>query len=211
MMYFVGGGNLISEVSDTYKRIAIDNNIYVIEALKLIRDNPTILPQDNSELTEEVYKFIRNHKNLVHLGYVGYIGYSCSFGGKWFGGYRRDKNNKDYTISSYKNALKQSKKLNNVEFICKSYDLINYKKNSIIYCDPPYCNKTTYSKEVFDYKSFWGWCRSMSKNGYNVFISELNAPDDFKVVWNKEIKYTVKKDGTYNKEKEKLFVYNLNN
>ena len=43
---FVGGANIIDKVGG--KRIGIDSNEYLIEALKLIRDNPKSLPKDNS-------------------------------------------------------------------------------------------------------------------------------------------------------------------
>ena len=45
----------------------------------------------------------------------------------------------------------------------------------------------------------------MSKQGHTVFISEYQAPDDFKCVWQKEIINSMNQTKTY-KPIEKLFI-----
>jgi DNA adenine methylase len=116
---------------------------------------------------------------------------------------------RDYVNESYRDALRQSKLLQGVEFICASYDEVNYIENSIIYVDPPYANTTKY-KIKFNHNKFWNWVRKMSKQGYKVFVSEYNAPEDFFCIWQKELDVGLAhlngKDG--NKKKiERLFVY----
>jgi len=207
-----GGGNLISEIP-LKTRIAIDIDEYVIEAMKIIRDNPKLLPKNNKEFTENDYKDIQLNKDKYPKWLVGYVGYALSWGGKWFGGYCRSNNTaRDYINESYRNALNQSVKIQNVKFICASYDEINYSKNSIIYTDPPYENTTKYKKK-FNHKEFWDWVRDMSNNEYRIYVSEYNAPKDFSCIYEKQqhiplSNLTGKEQNKY--KKEKLFVYKKN-
>lgn len=54
-----------------------------------------------------------------------------------------------------------------------------------------------------DYEHFWNWVRELSKNNF-VFISEQNAPADFEIVWEQEVKRTTNKTNDF-KAVEKLF------
>lgn len=40
----------------------------------------------------------------------------------------------------------------------------------------------------FNHEIFFDWCREMKTKGNSVFVSEYNAPDDFELVWQGEIK-----------------------
>ena len=62
-------------------------------------------------------------------------------------------------------------------------------QDTIIYADPPYANTSEYKLcgNRFDYERFYQWCIDKAKQGYNVFISEYNMPQDrFKEVWSKD-------------------------
>jgi len=59
-----------------------------------------------------------------------------------------------------------------------SYEQVQIKPNSIIYCDPPYKNTFGYTKS-FDHDSFWQWVRSCP---HPVYVSEYSAPDDIKTI-----------------------------
>ena len=79
--------------------------------------------------------------------------------------------------------------------------------DSIIYCDIPYKDTKQYAtSKDFDYDKFWQWCRDMSSVGHKVFISEYNAPSDFKCIWKKEVTNSMSATKTY-KPTEKLFIY----
>ena len=148
---FVGGANIIDKV--TGNRIGSDINENVINALINIRDNIKDLPKNNTEFTEEDYKNLQ-----PDYIYYGYAGFAYSYSGKWKGGWCRDKEYKrDYVAESYKNALKQSPLLVNIDFSCVSYDKLSIPPESIIYCDPPYKNTTKYTSS-FDHDKFWQWC-----------------------------------------------------
>lgn len=199
---FVGGANLIDKVSG--KRIGADINHYLIDALITIRDCVLDLPKTNSEFTEEDYKQLRKSDDYK---YKGYAGFALSYSGKWLGGWRRDRLGKrDYVNESYKNALKQSPLLQGVRLVNESYLDLQIPENSLIYCDPPYEGTTKY-KDDFNHDIFWDWCRTQTKSGHTVFISEYNAPEDFVCVWQKEIVSSLTKDTGSKKAVEKLFRY----
>lgn len=199
---FVGGANMIDKVQG--KRIGADKNPYVIDALVAIRDHVLDLPKNNSEFTEEDYKQLRKSDDYK---YKGYAGFAFSYGGKWLGGWRRDGLGKrDYVNESYKNALNQSPLLQDVRLVNESYLDLQIPENSLIYCDPPY-KKTTKYKDDFNHDIFWDWCRTQTKSGHTVFVSEYTAPEDFECIWKKEIVSSLTKDTGNKKAFEKLFRY----
>ena len=201
---FVGGGNMIDKVPSEYRRIGCDLSEHTIAAMLGIRDFVDQLP---SEVTEEMYK---NIKGSSPHPINSWIRYACSFGGKFDNGYAREKGSDDTTFCGYgkRNALKQSPKIQNVEFTCCSYlDLTNNITNSLIYCDPPYQGTTGYKTGSFNHEEFFDWCRKMKSKGNSVFVSEYNAPEDFELVWQGEIKTNFssqRKEATH-KAVEKLF------
>lgn len=199
---FVGGGNIIDKVGGN--RIGSDSNKYSIEALRSIRDDINDLPKDNTQFTEVMYKELRFDDSYIFKGYIGFAG---SYSGKWLGGWCRDGLGKrDYIAESYRNAVKQSPFLNSVDLLCCKYDELYLPNNSIIYCDPPYAGTTQY-KDKFDSDKFWQWCRDKTLEGHQVFVSEYNAPDDFKCLWSKEIVSSLTKNTGSKKGTEKLFKY----
>jgi len=200
---FVGGANLIDKVPNP--RIGSDLNENVILALNCIQNHLYLIPKDNKEFTEEDYK---NIKKSGQNDVIAYVGFALSYSGKWFGGWCRDKDRKrDYVKEAYKNALKQHPKLQGINLIHSDYRSLFIPKNSIIYCDIPYKNTTKYKNNDFDYNVFWEWCRNMTKKGHKVFISEYNAPEDFKCIWQKEQVSSLTKNTGSKRAIEKLFIW----
>jgi len=199
---FVGGANMIDKVQG--KRIGADVNPYLIDALIAIRDCVIDLPKNNKEFTEENYKELRKNDNYKHKGYAGF---AFSYSGKWLGGWRRyGFNKRDYVNESYKNAINQSPLLQGVRLVNESYLDLQIPENSLIYCDPPYEGTTKY-KDGFNHTEFWDWCRQKAKEGHIIFVSEYNAPNDFKCVWEKKIVSSLTKDTGSKVATERLFLY----
>ena len=198
---FVGGANMIDKV--TGDRLGGDSNRYLIDALNVIMDNPEWLP---TSFSEDEYASIKNHKETHCSGWLGgYVGFALSYGGKWFGGYCRDKEGKrNYIMEAYRSAQKQSINLKGCIFEHASYLDLDIPDNSIIYCDPPYEGTTKY-KDNFNHASFWEWCRNMHDKGHLIYISEYNAPEDFNCVWHKEQVSSLTKNTGEKKAVEKLF------
>jgi len=198
---FVGGANMIDKVEG--KRIGSDVNEYIISLLNQMSKPNYKAP----EINEEKYKDIKNYPSQYPRWIVGYTATQLSYGGKWFGGYRRDKIGvRDYCKEAQDNVNKQSIKLQGVEFINSSYQNLEIPSNSLIYCDPPYEGTTKY-KDGFSHTEFWEWCRTKAKEGHQVFISEYNAPSDFKSIYSKEVNSSLTKDTGSKKANEQLFVY----
>ena len=179
---FVGGANMIDKVPDSFERIGYDLNNHVIHALIDIRDNAEGLPE---LFTAEDRKYWRDQKPQPLKSWACIV---TSFGSDLKGGYAREKGSDETTFCGYgkRNALKQSPKIQNVQFICDSYENLSFE-NTLIYCDPPYAGTSGYKTGAFDHDKFFNWCREQSRNNV-VFVSEYNAPDDFECVWQGEIK-----------------------
>lgn len=179
---FVGGGNMIDKVPDRYKRIGADLNEHTIAAMLGIRDFVNDLPE---QVSEEYYQSV---KGTSAHPISSWIRYTCSFSGKFDNGYARDKTNRNYAREQKNSALKQSLKIQSVEFLCCSYEDLSDVTNSLIYCDPPYQGTTGYKTGAFDHEKFFAWCRKMKSKGNSVFVSEYDAPVDFELVWQGEVK-----------------------
>ena len=188
---FVGGGNMIDKVPDSFKRIGYDLDGHVIQAMIDIRDNPESLLDSFSAEDREFWKKQEPASLFSHACIV------TSFGGDFRdGGYAREKVTsksamergyvRNFAAEGKRNALKQSPKIQNVNFICDSYENLDFE-NCIIYNDPPYKNSRGYRTGKFDHDKFYDWCREQAKKNV-VFVSEYEMPDDFECVWQGEIK-----------------------
>jgi DNA adenine methylase len=196
---FVGGANMIDKV--TGKRLGSDVNKYLIACLESIASG--WIPDD--KWSESLYNDIKNNKDEYIASMTGYAGFALSYGGKWFGGWCRDSAGKrNYVLEAHKNAVKQQPKLKGIEFASCSYDELDIPSNSIIYCDPPYQATTKY-KDDFDHDKFWAWCEQKVKDGHTVFVSEYNAPGNWKCIWEKEIVSSLTQDTGSKKAVERLF------
>lgn len=207
---FVGGFNMMENVYLSNGRmIASDYNKYLIclyRSLKLGWLPPEVI-------SEELYDDIKLNKDSYPDELVGYVGFSLSFGGKWFGGYRRDKKGDN----SRENELVQSRRAFNeimrqvstpafqkTWFFWDDYSNTLIPNNSLVYCDPPYANTTKYTNP-FDSNAFWGWVRATSAHSV-VLVSEYSAPDDFDCVWSMPLANTLNTEGS-KQSVEKLFKY----
>ena len=204
---FVGGANMIDKVDGL--RIGADNNKYLIAMWRgLLNGNHTILdiPKPVYDLARtEFNNKMNNHFSDFEIGWIGWMG---SFNGRFFdGGYSGKTSTRNYIDEQIRNTLKQVENLRNVEFLYSDYKKLELPKNSIIYCDIPYKDTKQYAtSKDFNHNDFWEWCREKSKQGHKVFISEYNAPSDFKCIWQMEVTNSMNTTKT-TKPIEKLFRY----
>ena len=178
---FVGGANMIDKIEHPYK-LGADNNKYLIALLEAVQ-NGQELPE---YINKDEYIAVKTNKDNYPDWYVGFVGFVSSFRAKFFGGYCTTKTGirRNYIKERINNILKQN--LDGIKLVCSSYDALDIPANSIIYCDPPY-NGTTKYKDSFDSDAFWQWGRDKAKEGHTVYVSEYNAPEDFKCIWEKQI------------------------
>ena len=211
MDLFCGGGNLI-QFATCKKKFASDINPYTIAFLKNLQKKGTDwLPKTVYEFSRENYMYMKSHKDAFSKAVLGHVGYNLSYGGKWFNSFRADKVGKrDYVAEAYRGACKQAELIKDVKFACCSYDKVKIPANSVVYCDIPYRGTGKYEAVGdFDHEVFYGWCRARTSEGVKVYVSEYSMPEDFKCVWQKDIRVQIKKDDNSTKATEKLFLCNL--
>ena len=172
---FAGGMNLIDKIGGP--RLANDLHPYLIALFRALQSG--WIPPSN--LTKDEYLDIKLNKEKYADYLVGFVGFGCSYGGKWFGGYATNKENRNYAMYSHNSLLKQIKNLKDVVFTNLDYQDLVIPPNSIIYLDPPYRNATKYSNN-FDSEKLYQWARLQANLGHSVYLSEYSAPDDFELL-----------------------------
>lgn len=207
---FCGGCNLLDKVPNMFKRIANDKNEYLIAMWKCLRQGKKFTEIINRDLYVKAREAYRKEDfSNFTKGEIGWIGFMGSYNGRYFsGGYSgHDVNGRDYISEQIRNTLSQIPLLSDVDFRCGSYEEIELPPASktTIYCGIPYHGVKQYTtSRNFDYKRFYDWCREKHAEGYRIFVSEYEMPDDFKCVWQKQITNSMNQTIT-KKPVEKLF------
>ena len=218
---FCGGANVVSFVDG--KRIANDKNHHLIAMFKGLQENrnrPNEIPKDLYSTARDVYNGKENSFNhLMEMDdfMVGWIGWMGSANGRFFdGGYSGKSNTKigtvrDYIKESISNIEKQIPKLKGIDFKDVNYWEVKLPDNSLIYCDIPYKGTKQYAtSKDFDYEKFYNWVRETAKKGHQIFISEYEMPNDFKCVWQKQVRSSLSANAYFGGNKssiEKLYEY----
>lgn len=184
-------------------RIGNDLNYHLIEMWKALQNG--WLPPDI--ISEDEYKYLKSAQDIEDPALIAFAGFLVSFGGKWFGGYAKNKRGDNYALRGKNALIKQLPQMMGVELYNLDYRELPIPDGSIIYCDPPYRGTTGY-KHGLDHEAFWDWCRYMTLiKGHRVYISEYNAPPDFRCIL--EIDHaTLMNKNSKDKRVEKLFIFN---
>lgn len=181
-------------------RVASDSNHALITMYRALQDG-WLPPDDVSEDLYAEYKAKQDPSDPL----TAFIGIGCSFGGKWFGGYARQKGY-NFAAGGRRALQKQLPSIMGVRFLAQDYKDW-YPSDKLIYCDPPYENTTGY-KDKFNHVEFWDVMREWSKNN-TVVISEYNAPEDFRCVVEIPTKTIIRDAGNKPLQSvERLFMYN---
>ena len=196
---FVGGCNVISKMNG--ERYCYDINEYLIEMYKAVQ-NGWIPP---TTITKEEYDYIKDNKDENKV-LTGFVGIGCSYSGKWFGGYARNKTGRNYCLNAHNSILKQLNDIRDIKFDCKDYKELEFD-DCLIYCDPPYKDTTKYPIiGEFNTEEFWNVMRNWSKNN-TVIISEYEAPYDFECIKEIHTKTDIRNsDGKRENRVERLFM-----
>ena len=198
---FCGSCAIESKVQADVK-ILNDKHPYLIAMWQALQNG--WMPPD--VVTKEEYYHVKANMD-ENPALTGFVGFGCSFGGKWFGGYVKDKRGDDYCGQAKRGLLKDLVGIQSATFTCLDYHDVEIPDGAVVYCDPPYANTTGYTVGKFDTNEFWDYMRQLSKR-YDVYISEESAPDDFECIWSKEKVRTLEKSDNVGRVKvEKLFKY----
>ena len=198
---FCGSCAIESKVQADIK-ILNDKHPYLIAMWQALQNGWT--PPD--VVTKEEYYHVKANMD-ENPALAGFVGFGCSFGGKWWGGYAKDKRGDDYCGQAKRGLLKDLVGIQSATFTCLDYRDVEIPDGAVVYCDPPYVNTTEYTVGQFDTDEFWNYMRQLSKR-CDVYISEESAPDDFECIWSKEKVRTLEKNDNVGRVKvEKLFKY----
>ena len=195
---FVGGANIIDKIN-CKNRYGGDNNRYLIallDHLKKGNELPDEMPREKYNMLRGCW---RTHDEHYPNWLIGCAGFLASFNGRFFdGGYAatgvENGRTRDYYRESKDNITAQfgTGALDDVIFQWADYKYYSTFERAVIYCDPPYQGKKQYSNsKSFDYDEFWNWVRTMSRKNW-VFVSEMQAPEDFSPVWEGEVNRSIK-------------------
>ena len=196
---FCGSCNIISKIDKNRVRIANDKHKYLIAMWKELQ-NGWDMPNN---ISEEEYKYIKNHKD-ENPALTGFVGFGLSYSGKWFGGYCRGGKDRNYCMNAKNSNNKILKDIMDVKFYNFNYDEVPIAEGSLVYCDIPYKDTTTYCKsEVgeFNHEEFYNWVRNNS-NKYDIYVSEYkqNIPNDFMIVWEHKSKKDIRNKNNIKEE-----------
>ena len=198
---FCGSCAIESKVQADVK-ILNDKHPYLIAMWQALQNG--WMPPD--AVTKEEYYHVKANMD-ENPALTGFVGFGCSFGGKWWGGYAKDKRGDDYCGQAKRGLLKDLVGIQSATFTCLDYHDVEIPDGAVVYCDPPYANTTGYTVGQFDTDEFWDYMRQLSKR-CDVYISEESAPDDFECIWSKEKVRTLEKNDNVGRVKvEKLFKY----
>lgn len=223
---FVGGANVIDKVYCEFK-IGCDKNAPLIALhQKAQKDFKSIPEHGTSELwyrAKDAYRaaqgdpyIIQNNPDAPELWEIGAIAFLGSFNhGGFSRGYAKPEGERDPYNEAYRNLEKQAKKeeYKEITFVWEpNYSTLYLPEKELdkclIYCDPPYEGTKPYGyafETKFDYKEYWNWIRELSKKTY-IICSEQNFPDDFEILWEKEVNRTMSTSNKF-KATEKLGYY----
>lgn len=81
-----------------------------------------------------------------------------------------------------------------------SYDAVQLEPDAVIYCDPPYRDTGGY-RFKFNHRDFYIWARKQK----SIFISEYEAPADFKLYFEINKRVLLSKDSNGKTVSEKVF------
>lgn len=193
---FCGSCNVVSKIKAPV-RIANDLHKELIALHKAVQGDNTVgaVLQEGwippSSVSELEYKEIKN-SNEVPDYLKAFVGFGCSFSGKYWGGYARGSEVRNYATNAKNTLLTKHKTLKDVQFTNLQYHELLLHDNSLIYCDIPYKETTGYSTGSFQHESFYLWAKEMKDKGHTVLVSEYlqNLPEGWTVEW----KYQSKKD-----------------
>ena len=187
------------------KYIGSDLQPDMIRLWKAVKNGRFRLP---SSVSKEQYATICSSKTPSARRAA--IAYGLGFRGRFSKGF-------DNTYSAYralKNDLQRKTTLlkhnPKIHFVNKDYKSWR-PSGMLIYCDPPYKvsnrSKNIYFPNIpaFDHDQFWDIMRKWSKKNY-VFVSELEAPKDFKSIWSKKVPTLIATRDRKNYRRERLFV-----
>lgn len=194
---FVGGANIFDKIK-CEEKYGYDKSETLIALFNQGIDDISIIPEHGSREWWDIAKaqYKGEIPRTMEDWKIGAIQFFGSFGTRGFpGGFANNKKDRDYYSERYKNFKEQIEtiKSNGGQFLVSNYKDIQIPDRSLVYCDPPYEGTMSYDysfKCDFKHEEYWDWVRQISMDNY-VICSEQQCPQDFEIVWSKELTRTL--------------------
>ena len=183
---FLGGGSVFSEISRHFKTSTASDGQEDLALMWRGLIFGTFTPP--MELTEEEWRELRDAEPSALRGFAGY---GCSFGGRFFEGYARNKTGTNYAAQTARSLARDLEKIprDRVQQVWHAdYRDFTPGVGTVVYCDPPYANTKHYASkrsqlESFDSGEFWKTMDDWADAGAHVYVSEFTAPEHWEPVW----------------------------
>lgn len=137
------------------------------------------------------YKDIKNHKDLYKQKYIEWYKQTFEQSIESLGRLQSLQSLESLGRLQSLESMKGLESLESLQISQKSYDEVEIKPNSVIYCDIPYENTMGYKSGDFDFKKFYDWASNQTEL---VFISSYHISDDRFVEvdgWNKTMLFSL--------------------
>ncbi len=139
-------------------------------------------------VTHEEYNKIKENPD-PHDPMTAFVLFGCSFGGKWAGGYAKDRPQQRYAECASNSVVKKAKDCAGVILEHNTFQNKHpgcWPIGTVMYCDPPYSGTTGYKAIApFDSGAFWHWASEHARRGVHVYVSEsgsLEGPAGWRMV-----------------------------
>jgi len=189
---FCGGAAIAENMVDKIENIyCSDLREELIAFYHYIQDNGTDNLKHVSKQEFDAVKISWFEKdNKYPLWYYFWVGTMCSFRTRAFNSMEQDVD----SVTSRKNSITlELKYINKIKYTINSYDNVDIKQNSIIYCDSPYIGTNlVYTRRVkenvFNFDKYYTWLKEKAQNNF-ILISEYRMdPTYFKPI--QDFKYS---------------------
>lgn len=218
---FCGGCNIVSNI-ECENLYANDLSPTLIALHEMAQKDYNLINTNSSreqwDRCYSEYKILKksNFKKepSIPLAEIGAIEWFGGFSGKGFvGGYGVSSKGRNQFIERYNNLKKQSETLTykKINFSCGDYRDLEFKPNSLIYCDAPYKDSESFGiNSKFNFAEYYKWLTKIAES-YPIFISEQVLPNTVpaSVIWEKEVRRTIKVSDRNIKKTDKLFFLDL--
>ena len=173
---FLGGGSSFYWNSPHFKRVLIGD---LHKPLIMMYQEAANGWKPSTIISAKYYNLLKR-SSPSHI--QGFIGFSCSYAGKWFGGY--DPRKIEWGRRSLIKVARRMPPNVAGEIRNCSYTKWDDKvtRDCVVYCDPPYASTTGYTTSI-NKEVFWNLMGQWSRRGAAVFVSEYGAPEDWTCIW----------------------------
>lgn len=139
-------------------------------------------------VSKEEYDRIAKEQD-PHDPMTAFVMFGVSFGGKWKGGYAKDRPAQRYAECASNGVVKKAKDCTGLVLEHNTFQQKHpgcWPSGTVLYCDPPYAGTTGYKAvEPWNPGAFWHWAERHARLGVHVFVSEgtgIPTPNGWSVV-----------------------------